>query len=812
MDDDDYYGPNHLTDLITALHYSQADIVGCGGERIYLAELGLTVFRDARTNERYMERVGGATMLMPLHLAKRLRFNRANTRIDSLLFERAVPHICRIYSTHPFGFIIHRHGEGHTWDAPPEYFMRHAIAVVPGIASNDIPPVDDPHGGMIPEVGGSGDVGGSSADVGGVVARLVDELAVVSARAVAAERALDGAFGSVEGGVDRGGRRLWRRLAERIVEAESRAADAEYRLARLEGRRASRVGIAVGGSLHPRQWLRLPGRLRAALQRGAAPKKPARVNVKSVLGEIAAVGDVLFRGFEKDYPYLRVGHWGPVVSFESVVPHRRVASVGDVDELVDSGADLVVIEPVRGHAPPGFVSDSVGRFVEAGIPVVLYARTVDDLELDVAGACSTIVTDDAGVAGVARERFGDRVVAVVPFVDDTVYNPVGWQRFPEEMSAVVFAPVTKGASSHPALDGLIQGASVYRIGDEPVADVGGFVEVAKRHLVAVVDPTHWVSETSFLEQLVRLVACGTPVITAPSPHLDVVFPAEGLVTVVESVEDAEAAVERLSADLVERERGSIRARQFVLQHHTARHRFDVLLDRHGIPVRPDPSVSILLVTKRPDYLEHAVEQIRSQRYESKELIMVLHGDDFDLEEIAGLTARCDFPTITIQQPASATFGDCLNVGIDHASGQLLTKMDDDDYYGPNHLTDLITALHYSQADIVGKRTNFTIFEDLDVAGLWNGDWTEIESSHLPGATMLARKELFDTYRFARLRRGVDSDLLQRTRDAGALTYSTHPYNFVRVRHDDHTFTRSDAEFFQKTINLTREFSPEDAFA
>ena len=96
--------------------------------------------------------------------------------------------------------------------------------------------------------------------------------------------------------------------------------------------------------------------------------------------------------------------------------------------------------------------------------------------------------------------------------------------------------------------------------------------------------------------------------------------------------------------------------------------------------------------------------------------------------------------------------------------------------------------------------------------VWKGEWTETESSHLPGATMLARRELFDQYRFGLLSGGVDTNLLQRVRSVGGSTYSTHPYNFVRVRHGDHTFTRSDAVFFQNLIGLTSTFSSEDAYA
>jgi hypothetical protein len=654
---------------------------------------------------------------------------------------------------------------------------------------------------------------GSSSRMSRAVAELVEELAVVSARAVAGERALDTAFGPVEWEVlDDGSGRDALRVAKRVADAEREAGLAQYRFEVLRARRSARIGVAFGDSLKPREWLRFPGRLRHAVMRHEVPVRPVPVDYREVMGQISPMGSVFGLGGEPDYPYLRVAHWGPGASFGSMAPHRRIESASDIDDVVEVGADLVLIEPVRGYAPPGFLVDRVERIIDAGIPVVLFARSVEDLDLAIATSCTTVLTDDAHVSDVARERFGDRVLSVAPFVDDTVYNPIDWQRVPDETSAAVFLSATKPSTNHPALDDLIRSdAVVYQIGDQPVSDVAAFVARAKQHLVAIVDPTHFVSEASFLEQVVRLVACGTPVITAASPNLDVVFPDDDLLDVVDTPDKAKAAFDRLMADDANRERRSIRSRQFVLQNHTARHRFDTLLDRHDIPTQPDPLISILLVTKRPDFLEHAIEQISSQSYLAKELVIVLHGDDFDLDYLRGLTATCDFPTTIIQKPGTIPYGDCLNAAIDNASGDLVTKMDDDDYYGPHHLTDLTTALHYSQADIVGKRSNFTIFEDLGIGGLWNGEWTEKPSNHLPGATMLAPSALFEFFHFGRVGHGVDTNLLRRARIAGSSTYSTHPYNFVRVRHGDHTFTRSDVDFLQKTERLERNLSPKSVY-
>ena len=157
----------------------------------------------------------------------------------------------------------------------------------------------------------------------------------------------------------------------------------------------------------------------------------------------------------------------------------------------------------------------------------------------------------------------------------------------------MFTPATRPVGNDPVLDGVIRSdATVYRLGDEPVVNVDRFVSRAKSHAVAIVDPSHFVSEATFLTQVVRLVACGTPVITMSSPHLGVVFPDDDLVTVVGTVDEAREAYDLFTTNLVERERRSVRARQFVFQNHTTRHRFDLLLTHLGIPVGREQKISI----------------------------------------------------------------------------------------------------------------------------------------------------------------------------------------------------------------------------
>ena len=67
--------------------------------------------------------------------------------------------------------------------------------------------------------------------------------------------------------------------------------------------------------------------------------------------------------------------------------------------------------------------------------------------------------------------------------------------------------------------------------------------------------------------------------------------------------------------------------------------------------------------------------------------------------------------------------------------------------------------------------------------------------------MMMKAALIEHFRFGRVSHGIDSDLLLRSEAVGAARYSTHPFNFVRVRHGDHTYEKADAEFLKRTVLL-----------
>jgi hypothetical protein len=134
MDDDDHYGPHHLTDLTTAHTYSNADITGKLASIVHLTEFDLTVSRHILDAERYHRHVAGPTLTARNSTISAHRFLRRRSRVDTTLLERVMAADGALFITHPYGFILERRDSGHTWDVDGyQHFLKNAVETEDGI-------------------------------------------------------------------------------------------------------------------------------------------------------------------------------------------------------------------------------------------------------------------------------------------------------------------------------------------------------------------------------------------------------------------------------------------------------------------------------------------------------------------------------------------------------------------------------------------------------------------------------------------------------------------------------------------------------
>lgn len=207
-----------------------------------------------------------------------------------------------------------------------------------------------------------------------------------------------------------------------------------------------------------------------------------------------------------------------------------------------------------------------------------------------------------------------------------------------------------------------------------------------------------------------------------------------------------------------------------------------------------PTVSILLATHRPHRLEAITSMIRAQTYRRVEVVVAVHGGD---PQNLPTPDVGDLDLTVIATPADRSLGHALACASRAATGELLSKMDDDDHYGPDHLLDLVLARHVSGAPVVGKSSTVVHVESLDTTVRRVIGTPESTVHRVAGGTILVgAQELLSLGGWADVPRAVDSALMRAATSRGARIYRPHDIGYLYVRHADegHTWSADAGHF------------------
>jgi hypothetical protein len=212
-----------------------------------------------------------------------------------------------------------------------------------------------------------------------------------------------------------------------------------------------------------------------------------------------------------------------------------------------------------------------------------------------------------------------------------------------------------------------------------------------------------------------------------------------------------------------------------------------------------PSVSAVLLTHRADFLEHAMRQLAGIRYPRLEIVLALHGDAVSDEVAQRATAVSPHPVRVLRIGSDVIFGTAMQHACEFADGQLVTKIDDDDFYGPEHVWDLVLARMYSGAQITGKALDWIRVESADLTVFRPTYPSEKFADFVAGGTMLlSREDLTHVGGWRPVAKHIDRALLDAFLADAALVYRTTGLGYVYVRHGvGHTAQVSDEHFLTK---------------
>jgi glycosyltransferase involved in cell wall biosynthesis len=191
-----------------------------------------------------------------------------------------------------------------------------------------------------------------------------------------------------------------------------------------------------------------------------------------------------------------------------------------------------------------------------------------------------------------------------------------------------------------------------------------------------------------------------------------------------------------------------------------------------------PLVSVVLPTRdRPRFLPLALAGYRQQTYPRRELIVVDDGERFPADEAAVTAAGGRL----LRLPPGTPLGAKLNAGIECARGDLIQKLDDDDWYGPPFLAEMVDTL--AQSWQVTCQPTLVFLSPFLFFDLARWDIRRSRYGHLPGATLLFPRPLWREQPFRPLPGDEDTwFLLDQSRLGAEIVTCEALTSYLAVRH------------------------------
>ena len=483
-----------------------------------------------------------------------------------------------------------------------------------------------------------------------------------------------------------------------------------------------------------------------------------------------------------------------------------------------------------------------------GVPTVFWNKEdpphFEDF-LEVASLCDHVFTSDSRLVDTYRERLGHDRVSVLSFAaQPAVHSPVR-PTGPRREHGAAFAGMYfahKYPERREQMDWLLGGAadaahkaaerftifSRQHGGDEKYQFPGELADHVvgslpyDRMLTAYKDFAAFLNVNSVVDspsmcarRIFEITASGTPVVSAPSAATRRFFPVDEVFQPADRQEAAQT-IRALMRSPELRDRSVHLAQRRIWREHTYSHRAMEIMDVLDIAYA-DPTVTtatVIVSTNRPHQIDHVLGSVGKQIGVDVQLSLVTHGFDLDENDVRSRAASLGVDDMVLRSaPSSLNLGECLNLAIESADGDVIAKFDDDDHYGESYLADQIAALRYSAADLVGKQAHYMHLEGSGAVLLRFPEREHKYTNLVMGPTMVGPRESFTAVRFHPITRGEDTTFQKDLIRSGGAVYSSDRFNFVQVRTQGgaHTWTVEHPELLANSVVHGFGLAPEHHF-
>lgn len=226
------------------------------------------------------------------------------------------------------------------------------------------------------------------------------------------------------------------------------------------------------------------------------------------------------------------------------------------------------------------------------------------------------------------------------------------------------------------------------------------------------------------------------------------------------------------------------------------------------------SVSIINVTRRLNYINNILNNFLRQNIENKELIIVINNNSINMNDYKKLTVN--YHNIHIYKlDENITLGSCLNFATTKCKYNIISKFDDDDYYGPFYLREILKTFNMVDCHAVGKSKSFIYFEKYNKLMIKKIGFENTFVNLVLGSTLSFKKEILNKISFQDINVHEDKCFCNDCLKNKYAIYSNSVYNHIVFKHSDvnnHTFKSNMDLLIKLSTSIKNNLSFEDSFA
>ena len=158
-------------------------------------------------------------------------------------------------------------------------------------------------------------------------------------------------------------------------------------------------------------------------------------------------------------------------------------------------------------------------------------------------------------------------------------------------------------------------------------------------------------------------------------------------------------------------------------------------------------VSIIVATKKPEFMVKIFDDYNKQTYPKKELIIVLNKSYMDTNRWVEKAQEQDNVRV-YQIDEDNNLGKSLNVGFEHAKYNYIAIMNECDYYSHNHISRTMDFFRTVEADVIGKAEHFSFFENFGILSLRKNASQYAYSDFVASGTLVMERKVLENVKFS----------------------------------------------------------------